>query len=570
MQPDQPSILLNKVTRLRRVYLQKIPQIISEMRNLCLGLEADSTDDEALVELHRLFHGIRGTAASFGMTDISQAGDAGCVLLAPLLHSAHAQQGAALTDVWAGVNDGIDRIEVLSKKTVASPPEDRDGADVAPAPEPKAAPSATKLVPQNRLIYICDEDIKYANELSVQLSSFGYDTECFADPLRLQKAALASPPDVVVMDTMFPASGLSGTDIAARIRLGLAVPPPVVFFSVKNDFQTRLKAVQAGGAAFSLKPIVATTLIDTLDALTRSSETERLRILIMDDEPEAAAYHRMILEQAGMVVRELHHPEHVLEILSEFRPDLILLDLYMRDCSGRDLAGLVRQIPEFISLPIVFLSGETDRVTQVSAQRVGVEGFLTKPIRPNELINAVALRAERMRILRSLMIRDPLTGLFNHGFVTQFLETTLAAARRDKSRFCVVMFDMDHFKSVNDTYGHPVGDQVLIGLARLLSQRLRNSDLVGRYGGEEFVAILRDVGVEDAMRVVDSIRQDFMEIRFHGGEREFGCTFSAGLALYPDLSTAEALMEAADQALYESKHAGRNQVTAASSRGNCD
>ncbi len=132
------------------------------------------------------------------------------------------------------------------------------------------------------------------------------------------------------------------------------------------------------------------------------------------------------------------------------------------------------------------------------------------------------------------------------------------------------MFDMDHFKSVNDTYGHPVGDQVLIGLARLLSQRLRNSDLVGRYGGEEFVAILRDVGVEDAMRVVDSIRQDFMEIRFHGGEREFGCTFSAGLALYPDLSTAEALMEAADQALYESKHAGRNQVTAASSRGNCD
>ncbi len=309
------------------------------------------------------------------MTDISQAGDAGCVLLAPLLHSAHAQQGAALTDVWAGVNDGIDRIEVLSKKTVASPPEDRDGADVAPAPEPKAAPSATKLVPQNRLIYICDEDIKYANELSVQLSSFGYDTECFADPLRLQKAALASPPDVVVMDTMFPASGLSGTDIAARIRLGLAVPPPVVFFSVKNDFQTRLKAVQAGGAAFSLKPIVATTLIDTLDALTRSSETERLRILIMDDEPEAAAYHRMILEQAGMVVRELHHPEHVLEILSEFRPDLILLDLYMRDCSGRDLAGLVRQIPEFISLPIVFLSGETDRVTQVSAQRVGGRRF---------------------------------------------------------------------------------------------------------------------------------------------------------------------------------------------------
>ncbi|MBF0562373.1 MAG: diguanylate cyclase, partial [Alphaproteobacteria bacterium] len=231
-------------------------------------------------------------------------------------------------------------------------------------------------------------------------------------------------------------------------------------------------------------------------------------------------------------------------------------------CSGRELSSLIRQIPEHVGLPIIFLSAETDKIKQTSLMTVGAEGFLTKPVQPDDMISAVAIRAERMRLLRSLMVRDSLTGLFNHTFVAQFTESALLDAQRvpDSKMICFAMIDVDHFKKVNDIHGHPVGDQVLLGLARLLQQSLRNSDMVGRYGGEEFAVVLRCSAIEDAFKVIDKIRTDFSNILFKSAQGEFTCTFSAGLACYPGFDTGETLRQEADQALYAAKRGGRNRV----------
>lgn len=225
-----------------------------------------------------------------------------------------------------------------------------------------------------------------------------------------------------------------------------------------------------------------------------------------------------------------------------------------------ELASIIRQQPEHLGLPIIYLSSETDSQKQISAMSAGVEAFLTKPVQPEELVSAVRLRAERLRLLRSLMTRDSMTGLYNHSTTTELINKNLAQAHRDNSQHAMAMIDIDHFKQVNDTHGHLAGDQVIITLARLLKSRLRLSDIIGRYGGEEFVVLLKGINAEKAATLIDSLREDFALVDFHAGEVPFRCTFSAGISSFPAQPSTESLRLSADQALYRAKHHGRNQV----------
>jgi diguanylate cyclase (GGDEF)-like protein len=315
-----------------------------------------------------------------------------------------------------------------------------------------------------------------------------------------------------------------------------------------------------GGAAYFQKPARVLDVVSMLDSLTTPKAPEPYRVIVVDDEPEIASYHGIILQQAGMVTEQVSEPEKLLATLEHFRPDLVLMDMYMPTCTGRDLAKMIRQIPEYVSLPIVFLSSETDRQRQFSAMSVGAEGFLTKPVVPEYLVAAVAIRAERMRILRMLMAKDSLTGLYNHTTTTSFMGIELANSMRQQQPLCLVMIDIDHFKMVNDEHGHPIGDQVLLAMSRVFQQRLRHSDIVGRYGGEEFAIVMPATTVAQATQVIDLLRQDFAQIIFNSPQGDFSCSFSAGIASYPAHTTIESLRAAADQALYRAKRQGRNQT----------
>jgi diguanylate cyclase (GGDEF)-like protein len=217
----------------------------------------------------------------------------------------------------------------------------------------------------------------------------------------------------------------------------------------------------------------------------------------------------------------------------------------------------------YVSVPIVFLSAETNVNRQLEAMGQGGDDFLTKPIRPEHLISSVRIRADRYRILRSLMVQDSLTGLLNHTRTKERLDIELARAERLGSPLCFAMIDIDHFKRVNDTYGHPMGDRVIRSLSRLLSQRLRKTDIVGRYGGEEFAVVLPDTTLDQAERVLDEVRESFSNISQPAEQGAFNCTFSCGIAAYPGHAGAIELNNAADKALYDAKHAGRNRVVTA-------
>ena len=164
------------------------------------------------------------------------------------------------------------------------------------------------------------------------------------------------------------------------------------------------------------------------------------------------------------------------------------------------------------------------------------------------------------------MVRDSLTNLLNHTTFRSVLTQEINRSKRQNLTMALAMMDLDNFKQVNDTFGHAAGDSVLKSLSRLLRQRLRKSDIIGRYGGEEFVALLLDCDAEQAQMIMDDIRKHFSEIEFTPKKaQKLSVTFSCGISTFPEFSSAQDLSDASDQALYVAKANGRNRVIIARS-----
>ena len=411
-----------------------------------------------------------------------------------------------------------------------------------------------------RRVFVVTDERDLAAELKVQLTYFGYVVNVYHT---LAEFRLALQPDIdaiVLMVAAFPEDAMGGIGVMNDIQHGRKTPVPVVFISDRDSIETRLEAARAGGIAFMSQPLNIVTLIDKLDVLTSTRVVEPYRVMVVDDSVAITAYHSAILENAGMQVKAINNPLEVLKVLPEFNPDLILIDIYMPECSGLDLAKVIRQLDAFVSIPIVFLSTESNLDKQLFAMGLGGDDFLTKPIQPEHLISSVTSRIRRSLKLRTFMVRDSLTGLLNHTAIKDQLDGEVVRAKRQNKPMSFVMIDLDNFKRINDSYGHPAGDRVIKSLARLLRQRLRASDLIGRYGGEEFAVVLVDSDASMAMKVMDNIRNDFSHLHHSAESIDFSVTFSCGVADVSRFPDANRLSVAADKALYKAKHAGRNQV----------
>lgn len=553
--------LKEKMRELKLSFVEKLPEYLGKIEPAYKKLSENKVSDanEAIQELFLQFHSVKGAAATFGfneLKEISKEGEKNAAHLKEIF----AKDGLSkeFWQVLADLGKDVSDLKVEIKNT------SKDGEIVLQVP---SFDISTIETPndfndlEEKLVFICDDDPDSVEHLRLQLKYLGYYVKSFADTDSLLEAAMTSKPSALVMDITFPRGQLSGTEVVKLLRTKVEKLPPVVFISSRSDYQARFEAVQAGGDSYFVKPLKTFDLVHTLDELTKHESDEVNRILIVDDEPEIAQYHSAVLQQAKMETMELYSPDNILEVLESFKPDLVLMDMYMPKYSGRDVAKVIRQIPEYLSLPIIYLSSEMDQSKQANALRAGAEGFLTKPINPMTLINEVNVRAKRLRDLRAHMVKDSLTGLFNHTFIQRSLEVAFANANRSKQTCCVVIIDIDFFKNVNDTYGHQMGDQVLSAISRLLSQSVREGDAVGRYGGEEFVIVLNNISIEKARRIIESIREGFSSLKFEHNDTFFYCTFSAGISDSNSYNDATEMMEAADQALYLSKRSGRNMVS---------
>lgn len=283
------------------------------------------------------------------------------------------------------------------------------------------------------------------------------------------------------------------------------------------------------------------------------------RVLIVDDDVWVAKYHAGLLEEAGMSVQTLNDPEQILSVLADTNPDLILLDMHMPNRSGLEVISLLRAQDSLAGLPIVFLSAEKRPNQQLALQTDG-DDFLMKPVDPARLLSSVIGRAKRGRMVRARMMQDSLTGLLHHAAIKARLEAEVARAGRHQTALAFAIIDIDHFKNINDTYGHPVGDRVIKSLSELFQNRLRQSTVLGRYGGEEFAIIFENCTAADAVKILEDLRKDCAKLEQWSDQGTFQVTFSAGVAACLTGMDAAQLIKAADQNLYAAKHNGRNQV----------
>jgi diguanylate cyclase (GGDEF)-like protein len=325
-----------------------------------------------------------------------------------------------------------------------------------------------------------------------------------------------------------------------------------------------LQAIRSGGKAFFSKPIDVASLIDQLDEFDASPRNEMDRVLIIESQFTIGNYYQMVLKRAGITSQVVTDANEVLKGIAEFNPDLILLDLQTPKVGGVELTMMIRQIENYVGIPIVFISNEDDLNKQTEIMSLGGDDFLIKPVKGDQLVSVIKNRLARSLVLREFMIHDSLTGLLNHTTYRDYLKQEIYRCQRQNSCLSLAMMDLDHFKKVNDTYGHSVGDSVLKSLSRLLKQSLRKSDIVGRHGGEEFVAILLDTDTAKAFEVMDSIRYHFSQIHhFAPDAGEFCVTISCGIASYPKFDNVSVLCDVADKAMYAAKQAGRNRIVIA-------
>jgi diguanylate cyclase (GGDEF)-like protein len=297
------------------------------------------------------------------------------------------------------------------------------------------------------------------------------------------------------------------------------------------------------------------------------------RILVVDDNSDNVEIIATRLRFRGYEVIEATNGNEALERVQRDAPDLILLDVMLPDIDGYEISRRIKGDDELPFIPIILVTARDSTQDKVAGLDAGADDYLTKPINFPELEARVRsmLRIKRLQDeleekneeLQRLSISDGLTGLFNHRHIFGLLHEEFERANRTGERLTVAMFDLDHFKAVNDNYGHPAGDRVLEQFAQILCESAREIDRLGRYGGEEFVALLPDTGIEDGIVFVERVRREVARRPFLIGRDEpLSMTTSCGVATYPHelIHDPETLVRLADEALYAAKAAGRNRA----------
>jgi diguanylate cyclase (GGDEF)-like protein len=293
------------------------------------------------------------------------------------------------------------------------------------------------------------------------------------------------------------------------------------------------------------------------------------RIVVADDSMVIRAVVCDQLEEEGYEVVQAVDGESALAQCTITRPDAILLDIEMPGLDGHQVLARLKADSELCDIPVVFLTGRTSTDDMVAGLRAGAHDYLKKPFEPAELIARIGGAVRIKRLQDELRLRnneldllsriDGLTGLYNRRHIDEQLEKECSTARRHGQPLAILMLDIDHFKLVNDHEGHPAGDQVLQEFATRLQATIRVGDVLGRWGGEEFLIIAPQTNIEQAVLFGERLRKAIADQPIDLGNHSIPITVSIGCAV--GLKPPAELVDQADAALYRSKAEGRNRVT---------
>ena len=283
-------------------------------------------------------------------------------------------------------------------------------------------------------------------------------------------------------------------------------------------------------------------------------------ILVVDDSPTNVQTLALLLKN-DYAIKVATDGVRALELAGQDPiPDLILLDVQMPDIDGYDVLRLLRENSDTAEIPIIFITGKDRVEDEEYGLELGAVDYITKPIRPS-IVKArvkthIMLKQQHDQLL-AMATRDQLTGLYNRHYLADTLSKKVSHCKRHNEALSVIMVDIDHFKNVNDTFGHLMGDLILKAVAKVLGESARKEDIAARFGGEEFVLVLDNCKAEDAMIKAEKLRKAIQSLMTQGIET----TASFGVAqLTENIQRYEDLLKNADTALYIAKEEGRNRV----------
>ena len=303
----------------------------------------------------------------------------------------------------------------------------------------------------------------------------------------------------------------------------------------------------------------------------RPFEPESFLILVVDDVTKNLQLVMEILEQIGYETTFATGGKKALERLETVKPDLILLDLMMPDMGGLEVCEILKADPRYQKIPVIFLTASNEQESLIDAFAKGAVDYVTKPFHSAELLARVRTHLELKQArddlheayeaLERLVVVDPLTGVANRRAIDTFTQEEYERAQRYKTDFSLLMIDLDHFKKVNDIYGHYIGDECLKIVAEKLDNSLRTVDQFGRFGGEEFVAILPETSLTEAIKVAERLRIAVHQLVPDIKDFSSSLSVSIGVSGFQEKDQSPMdIFKRADQALYEAKEMGRNLV----------
>ncbi|MBE9060635.1 response regulator [cf. Phormidesmis sp. LEGE 11477] len=570
------------------------------------ALRDSAIKNTALRRSQAAIHTLKGTLGSFGFTQASQIASQIEIYLrmpAPLTTTKIGQ----LEKLIGSLKQSLDLFEAESSNTSASEPSiSADGAVSATAatqPISKSESiSATELA-TDAISNIDSNTEATSKSLSPPLlasqSSITYDWLIIDGDRQMVKALLYQAtisalcpqvaysleearqrlvqqfPTVISFDPSCAASWDEGLTFLAELNARARALPkpramPIVVISDQDTLAARVQVVRSGGGIFLPKPVDAAQIVETVAHTASKYQPPDVRIVALDDNPQTLLHLQSLLDDWGFQLTLLSRPAQLWQVLEQTLPDLLILDLEMPQFNGIEICQVIRSDPRTAQIPILFLSAHTAPAIVRQVFEAGADDYISKPVFGPELIGRISNRLERLRLLRQLAEIDSLTGLSRRRQSEKTLERLLRLSARQGVSLCMALLDLDNFKQINDCYGHDVGDQVLKVFGEYLRKAFRGEDVVARWGGEEFVVGLYNVSRQQAMQRLNALRESFgqhvFQARLSAASRtnslpQFRVSLSGGMATSPaDGETIEALYRHADQALYQAKTAGRDQI----------
>jgi len=383
---DDSKTVLDEMKALRESYAAELPVKFSSIDDAWEAFDCGKGDPEQLESMYRMVHDLAGSGSTFGLKDLSIVARNLEMLIKDLIDNGHSLSQEHLKNIKSLMTE-------LHSAAVGSKELGEELGQVV---------LKTFGERKNRRVFIVEDDKHFAKELDLQLRHAGYEVSVFDTTEKLKENVEKTLPAAILMDIIFPHGKLAGIEAIIEIQHDRESLIPVIFISKRDDMEARLNAARAGGMYYFTKPFDVDNLVQALDELTAERIKEPYRVLIVDDDASLAKLYSFALERAGMLTSVVNDPMQALERIAEFKPELILMDVYMPNCKGTELAVVIRQRRRYIDVPIVFLSAETDFDKQMAALNLGGDDFLNKSLDINSLVKMITPRVKRARILNTL------------------------------------------------------------------------------------------------------------------------------------------------------------------------